>query len=205
MLAGTAKDYQLAMMDAIARLHDSHANLWSSLTCAPRGPVRGRDRGAVRRQASGRYDGRSGSEARAGDVITSIDGASIDSLRAVDALLRGLERGLALRDVAASLMRCPCGDVPIAIDRRGSPAAHPPRATPAALKPIRHDLAGPTFRLLSPTRVSKLSGQAHEIAHEVEQAAGTKGWIVDIGTTRPISSCSGLARCWSTSRRRSLG
>ncbi len=185
MLAATAKDYQLAMMEAIARLRDSHANLWSSLDVRP-------PEGPCELAIDLRFVGRQPVVATAdpdrklepGDVITSVDGAPIDDLVARWLpYYAGSNEASQLRDVALSMTRGPCGPVAIGVDRRGSALLRTlHRATPAARKAMVHDLAGPAFRLLSPDiAYLKLSSvDASAVAHYVEQAAGTKGWIIDI-------------------------
>jgi C-terminal processing protease CtpA/Prc len=184
-LAGTKTDYTLAMMAAIAEVHDTHANLWSSLDVRP--PV-----GACELPIGVRFVGRRPVVATAdpdhklapGDVITSIDGASIDSLFAQwTPYYAASNEPTRLRDIAASMTRGACGEVSLVVDRGGkSLRLKLPRATPASQKPKRHDLSGPAFRLLSPeVAYLKLSAfKQGDVAHYVEQAAGTKGWIVDI-------------------------
>ena len=185
MLAGTPKDYQLAMMAAIARLHDGHANLWSSLDVRPPEgacelPVKLRFVGTRPVVAAADPD----RKLQAGDVITSLDGTRVDDLVArwmpYYAASNDASR---LRDVAQSMTRGPCGEVALAVDRRGKPLRLTlPRAAQVQRKMVVHDLAGPAFRLLTPDiAYLKLSSvKADEVAHYVEQAAGTKGWIVDI-------------------------
>lgn len=185
MLAATPKDYALAMMVAIAKLHDTHANLWSSLDVRP-------PDGACKPSVALRFVGKRPVVATAdpehelapGDVITSIDGASIDALLAQwMPYYAGSNDASRLRDIAGSMLQGPCGDVTLAIDRRGTAVRLKlARSTPVKRELKTHDLAGPAFRLLSPEiAYLKLSSvKERDIAQYVAQAAGTKGWIIDI-------------------------
>jgi C-terminal processing protease CtpA/Prc len=184
MLAGTAKDYQLAMMAAIARLHDSHANLWSSLDVRPPAgacelPIEVRFVGTRPVVASADPD----RKLEAGDVITSLDGARVDDLVAGWSPYYAASNDASrLRDIAASMTRGPCGDVALAVDRRGKAVRLTAARTAVTRRPVVHDLGGPTFRLLSPDiAYLKLSSvKADDVAHYVEQASATKGWIIDL-------------------------
>jgi hypothetical protein len=184
-LAGTPKEYQLAMMAAIARLRDTHANLWSSLDVRP-------PEGACELPIELRFVGTRPVVAatdpdrklEAGDVVTSLDGTRVADLVARWIPYYAASNDAArLRDIARSMTRGPCGEVALAVDRRGKPVRLTLlRATPARPTAVVHDLAGPTFRLLTPDiAYLKLSSvKADEVPHYVEQAAGTKGWIIDI-------------------------
>ena len=88
-----------------------------------------------------------------------------------------------MRERLLGLLGLVANEVALAVDRRGTPLrltlARVPRAAPMARV---HDIAGPTFRLLTQDiAYLKLSSvKADEVAHYVERAAGTKGWIIDI-------------------------
>jgi len=185
MLAPTRKDYVLAMMAAIAKLHDTHANLWSSLDVRP-------PEGACELPIAVRFVGARpvvatadpGRTLSAGDVITGIDGARVEDLLATwTPYYADSNEAARLRDIAESMTRGPCGDVALAIDRGGKPVrVTAKRVAPGPREMKTHDLAGPAFRLLSPDiAYLKLSAvKQGDIAGDVERAAHTKGWIIDI-------------------------
>ncbi|HTR55241.1 MAG TPA: S41 family peptidase [Kofleriaceae bacterium] len=186
VLASTAKDYKLAMMTAIGRIRDGHANLWSSLDVRP-------PEGECELPIAVRFIGRqpvvvTGDPARAlepGDVIASIDGAPIEDLLARWLpYYAGSNDAARLRDISVTITRGPCdGEATLVVDHRGSHVRRTlPRSTKATPMPPVRDLPGPPFRLLSrDVAYLKLSAvKASDAAHYVEQAAGTKGWIVDI-------------------------
>ncbi len=185
MEADTAKDYQLAMMAAIAGLHDTHANLWSSLDVRPpegacEVPVELRFVGARPVVTTADPD----HKLEAGDVITTLEGTRVEDLVTRWTPYYAASNDAArLRDIAMAMTRGPCGELAVTVDRRGKAVRLTlPRATPPHRKWPDHDLAGPAFRLLSPdVAYLKLSSvKADQVPHYVEQAAGTKGWILDI-------------------------
>jgi C-terminal processing protease CtpA/Prc len=184
-LATTAKDYKLSLIAAIATVHDTHANLWSSLDVRP-------PEGACEIPAVLRFVGQQpavvtaerDTKLLAGDVITSIDGAAIADLLARWTPYYAASNDAArLRDVAGHMTRGPCADASLTVERRGkSLSLTVKRSVPVSRKRAFHDLPGPAFRLLSPdVAYLKLSDvKAADAAQYVKQAAGTKGWIIDI-------------------------
>jgi C-terminal processing protease CtpA/Prc len=183
--ASSAKDYQLAMMSAIVRIRDTHANLWSSLAVRP--PEGECSLALDLRFVGGRAvvasrdpDGK----LAPGDVIASIDGTPIETLLARwMPYYAGSNDASRLRDVASAMTRGSCGDVTLGIERGSSATRLTVKRSRAAPSTLRfHDLPGPAFRLLSPdVAYLKLSAvKADDLAHDVEQAAHTKGWIIDI-------------------------
>ena len=185
MLAPTPKAYALAMMAAIAKLHDTHANLWSSLDVRP-------PEGACALPIAVRFVGTRPVVAdptteralQAGDVITGIDGTSLDELLATwKPFYADSNEAARRRDIANAMTRGPCGDISLAIERGGKSMRIQTTRTPAGPRELRtHDLPGPAFRLLSPdVAYLKLSAvKRGEIAGDVARAAHTKGWIIDI-------------------------
>ncbi|HEY0254077.1 MAG TPA: S41 family peptidase, partial [Kofleriaceae bacterium] len=183
MLATTDQAYKQAMMAAIAKVHDTHANLWSSLDVRPplgacdlAAKIRFVEKQAVVTEPTGGL--------QRGDVITTIDGATIESLVTQwSPLYADSNEAAQLRDIAEAMTRGPCGDVALGVKRGTAKvtvkATRGPRTQPGSRT---HDLPGPTFRMLSPDLAYlKLSTvHAADLAHYVEQAAGTKGWIIDI-------------------------
>lgn len=185
MLASTANDFKLAMIDAISRLHDTHANLWSSLDVRPPVgecdvPIDVRFIGARPVVATADPD----RQLAAGDVITSLDGAPIADLVARwRPHYAASNEAAQLRDLGRSLLRGACGPVAIGVDRGGARLQRTlARVANAPPKAHAHDRAGPTFQRLAPdVAYLKLSTiKVADIPHYIEQAAGTTGLIVDI-------------------------
>jgi C-terminal processing protease CtpA/Prc len=191
-LAKTSDEYQLELMALIADVHDTHANLWSSLKVRPpvgecRLAVNLRfieDRAVVVSSASadaGAMDG-----FKAGDVITDLDGQPVDKLVASwTPYYADSNEAARLRDIARSMTNGACGAVAVNV-RRGTEivAIKAQRVSATSLPAIQstHDLSGDTFRLLSPdVAYLKLSSvKAADIDHYLELAANTKGLIIDI-------------------------
>lgn len=187
------QDYQLMLMRAIAAIHDTHANLWSSIATRPpsgacRLPLHLR---FVQNQAvvAAFDDGvqASGTPFQIGDVIVELDGQTVADLVAQWAPYYGASNPVALRrQIAMYMTRGDCGDTSVTIQRNGN--AMPIQATRERINFATdfnwwpHDLPGPTFQLLSPqVAYLKLSSvKVDEAAHYIQQAAGTKGLIIDI-------------------------
>lgn len=190
-LAQNAEAYQLALMELIARVHDTHANLWSSLKVRP--PT-----GACQLPVNVRfvenvpvitgYAGQVGetSGMKTGDVITALDGVAVTKL--VDRwkpYYAASNEPTRLRDIAMQMTRGECGKTTIGISRNNSAMEISAERVPAKdLTGIArwHDVPGETFRLLSKdVAYLKLSTvKQDQAAKYIESAAGTKGLIVDI-------------------------
>ena len=189
-LAKDSVGYQLQLMELIAKVHDTHANLWSSLAVRPpigdcHLPVRMR---FVQHQAVVTDIERAEStmaSLKAGDVITSLDGRPVSDL--VDEwtpYYADSNEAARLRDIAAYMTRGPCSEVHLTVRRDGhelqlkaSRVLLPGKYSAIAF----HDLPGPAFRLLSP-KVAYLklsSAKMGEVADDIRQAAGTRGLIID--------------------------
>jgi C-terminal processing protease CtpA/Prc len=191
-LAKSSEDYQRELLALIAMVHDTHANLWGSLKVRPpvgecRLPVNMRfieERAVVASFASA--DGAAKSGFKPGDVITDLDGESVDKL--VESWIpyyADSNQAARLRDIGRSMTNGPCGPVTVGVRRGNDAVSLQAQRLPAKdMKAIRytHDLAGDTFRLLSPDiAYLKLSSvKAADIDHYLEQAANTKGLIIDI-------------------------
>jgi hypothetical protein len=192
-LARNAEDYQRELMALIAKDHDCHANLWSSLHVRPpmgdgQLPVAVRfieNRAVV----TGCSDAQEGTAAalQVGDVITELDGVPVSKL--VESWTPYYAAGndpARLRDIANSLTRGSNGVAAIRAQRGDQTLELRPERLPLAKLGLKdqyvHDLPGETFRLLSDqVAYLKLSSvKASEAAHYVEAAAGTKGLILDI-------------------------
>jgi C-terminal processing protease CtpA/Prc len=190
-LANNAEAYQLALIELIARVNDSHANLWSSLKVRP--PTGNCQLPVNVRFIEGRpvisgYAGKAGetSGMKPGDIITELDGVAITKL------LERWTRDYAasndaarMRDIALQMTRGECGKAAIRVSRNDAAVEiSADRVPPEELKAIAyfHDLPGETFRLLSKdVAYLKLSTvKSDQAAKYVEAAAGTKGLIIDI-------------------------
>jgi hypothetical protein len=192
-LARKAEDYQRELMALIARDHDSHANLWSSLHVRPpvgdcQLPVNIRfieNRAVVTGFSAGEEGKAAGLQI--GDVILELDGAPVSKL--VETWTPYYAAGndpTRLRDIAASLTRGSSGLAAIRTQRGSEMLELRAERLPLAALNVNgmhtHDLPGETFRLLSDqVAYLKLSSvKASEAAHYVEAAAGTKGLVLDL-------------------------
>ena len=189
-LAATPHDYQRELMALIAELHDTHANLWSSMQVRPPEgqcalPVRLQfidHRPVVIEFAS--EDARSTGLER-GDAIEALDGAPVAKLAEEWKPYYADSNDAAReRDMAMAMTRGACGEVKLGILREGKPVeVTVARVSPAGIGyEFRHDLAGAAFRRLSDD-VAYLKLSAFKIADVqkyLDSAAGTKGMIIDI-------------------------
>ncbi|HJP95219.1 MAG TPA: S41 family peptidase [Pyrinomonadaceae bacterium] len=190
-LAKDAEAYQLAMMEVIARVHDTHANLWSSLRVRP--PTGACQLPVNVRFVEGRpvissYAGQVGetSGMKPGDVITELDGVAVRKLmERWKRYYAASNEPTRLRDIGLQFTRGECGKATIRVSRQDATInISAERVSPKELNAIAytHDLPGETFRLLSKdVAYLKLSTvKLDQAAKYVESAAGTKGLIVDI-------------------------
>jgi len=189
-LASDRDAYTREMMAMIARLRDGHANLWSSLQLRP--PVGKCVLPVTLRFIEGRpvvsalmAQGQKESSLMLGDALKDLDGVPIakltDEWMPYYAASNDVVR---LRDIANSMNRGECEAVTVGILRHGhelklNVSRVPPASSSAG---FTHDLPGPAFRLLSKdVAYLKLSAvKATDAAQYVNQAAGTKGFIIDI-------------------------
>ena len=191
-LAKDRDSYTREMLALLATVHDSHANLLSSLSIRPplgrcRLPVNLRFIGqkaiitGFTSEASGETSG-----LKPGDEIVALDGVPVASLVSQWTPLYAASNDASrLRDIAQTLTTGNCGPTHIEIRRNDRPL--PLSATRvdkdlAGASSSTHDLPGPTFRLLSSNiAYLKLSSiKAKEIPNYIKAAMGTRGLIVDI-------------------------
>jgi C-terminal processing protease CtpA/Prc len=191
-LAPNADAYKLEMIRLIARVHDTHANLWSSLNVRP--PVGDGQLPAVIRFLENRAvitqtipaAGEMTEALKRGDVIEAIGGNTVgDLVKTWSPYYAASNEPTRLRDIARAMGRGPAGPVELRIERGAEKINVATARVP--MKELRpppntHDLAGPAFRLLSKdVAYLKMSAvKTEEARGYVEQAAGTKGWIIDI-------------------------
>ena len=194
VMAATDRDtYQLELMALIARVHDTHANLWSSLQVrAPRGdgqlPVITRflDGDAVVTGYNHGSLGRAGGLA-IGDVIERINHRPLTELvRRWSPWYAASNEPTRLRDIGRMLTRGPCGPVSVRVRRGGETLdLNVDRLSldDLDLQAGRfHDRPGPTcVRLSDDLAYLKLSSVSSDsISGYLEIMDGTRGLVVDI-------------------------
>jgi C-terminal processing protease CtpA/Prc len=190
--AENAEIYQRELMALIAKVHDGHANLWSSLALRP--PV-GKCQVPVKVrfvENSPVVAGFAANEAaatsalRIGDVITELDGVPVAKLlENWTPYYADSNQAARLRDIAAFMTRGACGESSIGVRREGQDIKLKTERVPppsSEVHPGWHDLPGETFRRLSDeVAYLKLSSvKSADASHYIEAAAGTKGMIIDI-------------------------
>jgi C-terminal processing protease CtpA/Prc len=191
-----AKDldrYKLEMFALIARLNDSHANLWASVAARPpRGdcqiPVRLRfveGKAVVVGYTHAERGPATG--LKVGDAIAALDGVPIERLiEAWKPYYSASNDAGRMRVIAGVLTQGASGPVKVSAVRSGTPVELVTERRPIAELDVRsartNDLPGPAFRRLSPdVAYLKLSAvKEAEIPEYLRSAEGSKGWIVDI-------------------------
>ncbi len=190
-LAKTFDSYPLEMMALIARIHDTHANLWSSLSVRP--PVGNCQLPVVMRFAednavvSGYAQAAPVPDLKIGDAILDLDGTPVSELISRwSPYYADSNDPTRLRDIAQSMTRGACGASTLRIRREGETlTVTTPRVSSNTLKlqaGTTHDLPGETFRKLSDdVAYLKLSSvKTADAARYIDSAKGTKGLIIDI-------------------------
>lgn len=192
-LAANHDAYQLEMMALIARVKDTHANLWSSLPVRP--PVGNSQLPVTVRFVEGQAvvtDVLGTKEAappvfERGDLITALDGVPLGKLiEQWSPYYAASNEPTRLRDIARSLPRGPAGPVKVTVKRGGQEkeidAVRVPFASLVNRSQRTRDLPGPVFQRLSQdVAYLKLSGvKAADAAKYISDAAGTKGLVIDI-------------------------
>jgi C-terminal processing protease CtpA/Prc len=189
-----AKDdlaYRRELMALIARLHDSHANLWSSLAVRP--PT-GLCRVAVnlrfvqdRLVVSSYADALLGSATGlvVGDEIVAIDGRRIDDLvRDWAPYYAASNVASQRREMSASATQGNCGGAALTVQTAsGTKTLTVPRIEATQLQPERtHDRPGDAFQRLSGdiAYLKLSSAKVADVARYLDDAKGSKGLIVDL-------------------------
>jgi C-terminal processing protease CtpA/Prc len=184
--------YRLALIRLIARVHDTHANIWSDLhvqppTGAEAAPLILRfveERLIVIGYAHVQAGLASGLEV--GDEIHSIDGKSVESIVAsLRPYYPASNEASRRRDLERRLTR---GSGPVTLEGVGVAGAFSktvPRMPLSMLSfgsALTHELPGPTFRLLSDdvAYLKISSAEAARAAEYIERADGAKVLVLDI-------------------------
>ena len=188
--ADTWDSYRLELLALITQIQDTHANLWSSLEVRP--PLGSCNLPVALRFVEGRAtviaftDEAEGHDSglEIADVIEAIDSRPVDSLiEEWSPYYSASNEPTRLRDIARSLPRGDCGESTLIIERRGeSQEVVTSRLANTYQMPVRHDRPGETFQLPSAeVAYLKLSSiRVKDVEGYIEQAAGTKGLVIDI-------------------------
>jgi hypothetical protein len=190
-LARNRQGYELEMIAVIARIHDTHANLWSSLAVRP--PVGDCSLPVIVRFVEGRAvvtayaDEEAGkaSGLQVGDMIEAMDGSPVDKLiQAWRPYYAASNEPTRLRDMARGFGAGACGPLAVRVRRASGPQELTATRVSRTLlrRPTTHDRAGDTFQLL-PDNIAyiKLSSiKRTDIPMYLKLAAASKGLIIDI-------------------------
>ncbi len=188
-VARHAQDYHLELLALIARVNDTHSNLWSDLAVRPPAgagqlPVRIRFiEGQPLITAMLATDGPS--PLQAGDVIVSLDGRPIGELiKEWAPYYAASNEPTRLRDIASSLGGGAIGPVQVEIDRGGTRQVVTAQRVGRSQLPretYQNDRAGPAFQKIGDdVAYLKLSAVKEDAAGAyVQQTMGTKGLIID--------------------------
>lgn len=188
--AESAEAYRRQLLYLIARLEDTHANLWSALDVRP-------PKGSCywpfavqfveERLTVTDLTARARSEEagiQVGDVIESIDGTTIEELvEAWSPLYAASNERTRRRDIARQLPRGTCGETTLVVHRPGSELT----LTVARYDDVlqfrpTYDRPGETFQMLSP-EVAYLkigTARAADVDDYMERTRGTAGLAIDI-------------------------
>jgi hypothetical protein len=184
-------DYERALLLLIARVHDTHANIWTALDSRP--PV-----GPCTLEAGVRFingqavvtgGGKLEPKLREGDVLLALDGRTVEDLVAEWRPYYAASNDAArLRAVANYLTRGECGTHVVAtVDRDNRQIQielERARSSEDWIKYSQdtHDRHGDTFQVLGDdVAYIKLSSiWIDEVRRDIENAAGTRGLIIDI-------------------------
>ncbi len=182
---------ELGMIALVARINDTHTNLWSSLSSRPPGgnchlPVKIRfieNKAVVTALVDGNESAASGLQV--GDVIQSLDDIPVSQLvQSWAPYYAASNEPTRLRDIARSLGSGSCGDAKIRLRRPSGEADIVARRVAVAglRRQLTNDRAGEAFQRLSDdVAYLKLSSIKNaDIARYMESAAGTRGLIIDI-------------------------
>ena len=190
-LAESRDAYALELMQLVARVNDSHANVWNAVHLRPpQGPcsypVKLRwveDQPTV----VGYLGEKSEAVLRAGDVVASIDGRDIDPLIASWKSFYGASNDSSLyRDLMRVALRGPCGEATLGVIRSGQRLDLKLLRIPVSSRDQQslnsNEVAGDTFQSWSDDiAYVKMSEIRKELIPKfIERAADTKAIIIDL-------------------------
>jgi C-terminal processing protease CtpA/Prc len=191
-LAKDREDYERQLMILIARAHDGHASLRSSVQARPpvgscHLPVRLRfveGLPVVYQYVPGEEESAQG--LKVGDIITKLDGVPV--ARLIEKWLpyySGSNESAQLREIARLMTRGECGDSTVSVRRDRQDISLTLERVPLRagdLERLWHDMPGETFQMLSDqVAYLKLSSVRADLAAQyIDRAAGTRGLIIDI-------------------------
>jgi hypothetical protein len=176
------------LMALIGRVHDSYANLWSSLDVRPPtgrcelpALVRFVENSALVTGVTGGESGATGLQV--GDVIVELDGAAPrDTAAKLAPYYASSNDASRLRDFACGMTRGDCTPATLRVRRDGRTLSLTVARTPTheAQHLPWHDRAGPTFQKLSDdVAYLKLSSvRRADVAGYLQAAAGVRGLVV---------------------------
>ena len=184
--------YRLAMIRLIARVHDTHANIWSDLAVQP--PTGSEKAALILRFVEGKpvvagysHGGYGPSTGlKVGDEIHTVGGVPVEAI--VDSLrpyYPASNEAARLRDMARKLTR---GTGSVTLGGMGASGAFNVTANRAPLSSLSlsaayvHDLPGPTFRMLTDSvAYLKLSSvEAAKAGDYISQARDASVLVIDI-------------------------
>jgi C-terminal processing protease CtpA/Prc len=207
-LAADSVTYQQELIRFIGRIHDTHANLWSTLAARPPYgvcylPVDVRFvEGSAFVLRNTDISAGPAAGLLPGDVIVQLDGSDVsDLVKQWAPLYADSNQAARLRDMAQNLTRGNCGPASVTVQRgSGAVTLQANRVPTSAIdfsQTYSHDLPGPAFQMLAPdvayVKISTLK-QA-DCAADIRAAAGTAGLIIDIRdypTDFPIFTLGGM-------------
>jgi C-terminal processing protease CtpA/Prc len=192
-VASDTLSYQQELIRFIAKINDTHANLWSSLAARP--PIGSCQLPVDVRLVEGRpivlrYNSATAGPASglmAGDLIEQLDGVAVDDLlNQWRPLYADSNEAARLRDIGQAMTRGPCGAATVVV-RRGEShlslqSGRVPISSLNLTASFTHDRPGDAFqKLADDIGYLKLSSvKAADSASYIRSAAGTKGLIIDI-------------------------
>ncbi len=188
-LARTELDVKRGLLKLIVRVHDTHANLWSSLDARPPGgdcrvPLDLRFVGGRAVIAKTLPELPADVDLAAGDVVVDVDGAPVTQLvERWSPYYAGSNDAARKRAIAGSLTTGACAALTLGIERDGKPRQVTTARTKFDPKSrLWHDRPGETFqRIGDDIAYLKLSTvKAADVPGYIAAAADTKGLIVDI-------------------------
>ena len=190
--AQSSLEYQQQLLLFIAKINDTHANLWSSLAARPpigscQLPVQVRFVQAVPVVTGYLSADGAASGLQAGDVIQNLDGIAVGGLIAQwTPYYADSNEAARLRDIGNAMTQGACGAASVAVLRGQQALSLTPNRVPTSGLNLASnwaaDLPGSAFQRLSKDIAYLKLGSvvAAQSASYIQSAAGSKGLIIDI-------------------------